>query len=1472
MATPEAQRLYLKEKVDADLCYLWDENDLTLAHQYAIAQNYKTMRKFAALGDTRSDVRAAFVADHGLDPLAAAPAGAENRAAVSGMVCFWELAKDFVQRESQLRAEVKVLGGKRPASVNERQAMRRAVEATMGKLPAREVPHPDYVATKLEEVEQDEPMALTLDMVTHAEEQEVNELTSTLDASGRVQVTRSKVKGRLPSNSEEYRMKLRIEAHTWLMLAAKFRSKTWLVGLTAADFSRFTDYILGDKVLRMQIPDGHGEGHRLVDLNPPWGVVLSYEFQVRKLAFTLVRENGRTVSQGLEMAMKDTEVKEIFFTSAIALGGKRSSPPPPPGPFDNGRPKKMKFKEEKGKGDKKGRGKGKFTTKTPEGGNICFAFNTVAGCSTAGCSMAHVCQIVGCNLPHPYFMHKGKGKGKGTPKVEVPAQAVSDLRGCLEILQEEHNFVLVMKEVDLCCGQQSDVMDEKLWQGIMDSIEADAWSIVVVVPPCHTHSRARNAWRASPGPTPLRSRTWPRGFPWLRGDKLAQVQSVNVFVEKTVEACRGAAKAGSFFLTEHPEDLGIAADWDFPAAIWQLPEILSLATDTGAVTFAVHQCDNFGLGLATAGTSKPTRCLSTLPGAAKQPYQGWPCLHQSGVYAGPLPKFCGHKHFQLLGGDKANKGVFSTSAAASYPAAMCMMLALMIVECGLSKPQAPTSLLKEGEEPVAVVAAATRQEELAGTIEVMIVAAEEAAKAEAQVVQPAVLAPTVSLNNDSQEEPSSDEEPDGTLKPRPQDHRGGVGPPVQVDWGGKVRELCDGFGLCSPTRWHPKDRHARTPFTERLRETVLKHVNKWWPDAVKTVMHLAVGKEIHRPSGEEMGCLREDWFRLLPDPEMASKLPEYQPFFLHAMAQTADLQGDPDWRVLDRVKDSYAEGSTCGVPTKNSLVNESNFNAEMDNYSSAALAGDALRKNFTEEGKLGMMYETTLTLAKKQFKDRLRIAALGAIENSDDSFRILFDGTHGVKLNNDIRPRDQLDFPMGSDAGTQLAHSKEDMPGAHFTIAADVSKAHRRFKHAQRDWGLLICRDNSAANSDRVWVNRVGTFGVGSAAYWWGRLAGLIGRLNGRLLGGSYCWQSIFADDLVILAGGKDKWISILVTIAVWLMVGTPLAWHKFRGGLATDWVGYYLDMQTFAVGISLARAQWLTRWAGQVHQDGMADMRRFAEALGRMGFATHVLLWAKPFLAPLYAWSAAAPSEATIRVPKMIRLTLLFLEEQLKDGRHMLPCRKLWKDHGEWFRTDAKCDPDKVVLGGWICKDKTPTGKASWFSLTLTPCQVPWLFKADKGSSWASTSAELLATIVAVQAFDISCETGGTAVTRISAGTDNQANDKLSRKMSSTKMPLGLLLMQLATTLSARRLQLHLDWRPREENQEADDLTNNRYDAFDETKRVNISWNQVEKGLLEKLLLCQSEYEQELGNLKKRTAPATHRKGRDKRCKTEWA
>ncbi len=57
---------------------------------------------------------------------------------------------------------------------------------------------------------------------------------------------------------------------------------------------------------------------------------------------------------------------------------------------------------------------------------------------------------------------------------------------------------------------------------------------------------------------------------------------------------------------------------------------------------------------------------------------------------------------------------------------------------------------------------------------------------------------------------------------------------------------------------------------------------------------------------------------------------------------------------------------------------------------------------------------------------------------------------------------------------------------------------------------------------------------------------------------------------------------------------------------------------------------------------------------------------------------------------------------------------------------------------------------------------------------------------------------------------------------MLTTKLPLGLVCMELAAQLSHRHLDLNLVWRRREENTEADDLTNQRFGAFDPARRVD--------------------------------------------------
>ena len=53
-------------------------------------------------------------------------------------------------------------------------------------------------------------------------------------------------------------MRLRTEANTWLMLAARFSNRTWLVGLTQGDWATYVDYFFGAKVNEIRVCKADG--------------------------------------------------------------------------------------------------------------------------------------------------------------------------------------------------------------------------------------------------------------------------------------------------------------------------------------------------------------------------------------------------------------------------------------------------------------------------------------------------------------------------------------------------------------------------------------------------------------------------------------------------------------------------------------------------------------------------------------------------------------------------------------------------------------------------------------------------------------------------------------------------------------------------------------------------------------------------------------------------------------------------------------------------------------------------------------------------------------------------------------------------------------------------------------------------------------------------------------------------------------
>ena len=115
----------------------------------------------------------------------------------------------------------------------------------------------------------------------------------------------------------------------------------------------------------------------------------------------------------------------------------------------------------------------------------------------------------------------------------------------------------------------------------------------------------------------------------------------------------------------------------------------------------------------------------------------------------------------------------------------------------------------------------------------------------------------------------------------------------------------------------------------------------------------------------------------------------------------------------------------------------------------------------------------------------------------------------------------------------------------------------------------------------------------------------------------------------------------------------------------------------------------------------------------------------------------AAVSKGTTLKVPELLATTCVFIKEKFKSGLRKLPCGSREEHLGEVFRTDAKCADGRVVLGGWKLGQSSDLREASWFALELGPEEVPWLFRGQS-SSWASTSAELLASVVALQIFDV--------------------------------------------------------------------------------------------------------------------------------------
>ena len=286
-------------------------------------------------------------------------------------------------------------------------------------MPESETPSSDFLALKAEETEANEPIASPLDEIVSKKDSSNSAIQSTLDSSGHIRVTRTKNKTKMLSNTEEYRKAMKVEASAWLCMSSRYRAKPWLNGLSNASFSKFVEYILGDRVYNIQLPITDGDS--AVRVRPEWSIVLSCEYKLRREVMKLIVTEGLSMHDTLGQVIKDADLKESFFTTPLALCAAQSVEPP--NKFHKGY-----FKGDyKGGGkDGKGKGKGKLKSKTnlpkevaqklqglqlawrtPDGRDLCFAWN-IGSCK--GCRRVHQCRVRGCYGDHRAVDHRDSVK------------------------------------------------------------------------------------------------------------------------------------------------------------------------------------------------------------------------------------------------------------------------------------------------------------------------------------------------------------------------------------------------------------------------------------------------------------------------------------------------------------------------------------------------------------------------------------------------------------------------------------------------------------------------------------------------------------------------------------------------------------------------------------------------------------------------------------------------------------------------------------------------------------------------------------------------------------------------------------------------------------------------------------------------------------------------------------------------------
>jgi hypothetical protein len=378
-------------------------------------------------------------------------------------------------------------------------------------------------------------------------------------------------------------------------------------------------------------------------------------------------------------------------------------------------------------------------------------------------------------------------------------------------------------------------------------------------------------------------------------------------------------------------------------------------------------------------------------------------------------------------------------------------------------------------------------------------------------------------------------------------------------------------------------------------------------------------------------------------------------------------------------------------------------------------------------------------------------------------------------------------------------------------LKADVSKAHRRIKVLRPGWRFQI-----ATNKGKFWVNKVGTYGMASAQYYWGRMAAALLRLCYAAFPASP-WQFVYVDDFAWILPLANSGTLSMAILGFLECLGLPLSWKKVELGKSLRWLGFQVQCSPIMISIPRDKTMIIEHSLRSMIAGESQSLQDMQKLVGRLQWASCAWPFLRPWLQPFWAWMAVLKNKG--RPSNFLRiLTRSIIGLCLQPVIHFSPYRPSSMVFGS---SDAGANDTRAAIGGWFSLSSDfDKSTVYWFMEDITALNFPWLY--DKGSPQKRIAAlEMLATVRLVKA--ILLQSGKQALT-IPFHTDNQGNAFALLANRSRKWPISGLLMELGVSLHKHSSSIRPSFCKRERNEWADQLTRLDSSGFSPDKQVLLS------------------------------------------------